>query len=432
MNRNFITKNMFDGDTEKFNAEVDRVMGLYGRSEETKLASREEAVREIVADSTIKIINSDEFAQKLSNYDESLATKIKNVVKEYLEKLKTLISRMEQRLKKENIYKDIKDVETQITLFMEALEGAKNSSVVAIGSGSTYFQIVQDEKGKNYVLLKEHNIFDNKPKDVAPHKFIQDELKSHVGEMYPILSSGKSVYIGEDLPKEYTHSEYTKKLVRTKQYSKLNVKNQSVKNLGEIINIGTNEEWEKNKKDKHKNDAKHGWYRYDSRVGVLSKNKKNIRIYSLNLLCHHAEDGKVNLYDFIDIGYNKTIKNTVVAMLSSNNDISVDKTSKTSNTAQTTVLSDNNISDKNKEIKKNFSSVEDKGQKQINDSAEYEKLEKENKKLLERVSPLILTLPVFCKFNELFHLAVNLFLEKYTLLLTIFCLLSTYLLKDIF
>ena len=68
------------------------------------------------------------------------------------------------------------------------------------------------------------------------HQVIADYIATEVGNIYPIIESGQSVYIGRELPGEFTQSKYTKQILKSRP-DFMNAKNQSVQNLGEIINI---------------------------------------------------------------------------------------------------------------------------------------------------------------------------------------------------
>ena len=60
-----------------------------------------------------------------------------------------------------------------------------------------------------------------------------------------------------------------------------------------------------NKKVKHRNDAKYGWYRYNLKFALPVYNNKNekikVNIYNAELLVRHAQDRKLYLYDIINI-----------------------------------------------------------------------------------------------------------------------------------
>lgn len=59
------------------------------------------------------------------------------------------------------------------------------------------------------------------------------------------------------------------------------------------------------KKEKHRRNAKYGWYRYDSRFALPvydgSGEIERYNIFRASLLIRHASDGRMYLYDIIDI-----------------------------------------------------------------------------------------------------------------------------------
>lgn len=59
------------------------------------------------------------------------------------------------------------------------------------------------------------------------------------------------------------------------------------------------------KKEKHRRNAKYGWYRYDSRFALPvydgSGEVERHNIFHASLLIRHASDGRMYLYDIIDI-----------------------------------------------------------------------------------------------------------------------------------
>ena len=62
---------------------------------------------------------------------------------------------------------------------------------------------------------------------------------------------------------------------------------------------------EETKKEKHDKDAKHGWYRYESRFAlpVFGDNGEVARynVFHVAMILRHAEDGKKYLYDIMNI-----------------------------------------------------------------------------------------------------------------------------------
>ena len=99
-----------------------------------------------------------------------------------------------------------KNKETNDTLF-EKQEGRRNVSVI------------QDVDGNNIVIINDIRF---KGKRSIDWKEVREYLKEYVGEFYTIAATGDVVYIGSDLPKEYSGSNYTNSLKGTNAKAKAN------------------------------------------------------------------------------------------------------------------------------------------------------------------------------------------------------------------
>ena len=158
--------------------------------------------------------------------------------------------------------------------------------------------IIQDIDGNQIVLINDV-IF--KGKRSVEWKDVEKYLRQYVGEFYQIADTKDIIYIGTDLPDEYVGSNYTKHIKWTVAKAKAN----AVQAIPEMIEIATSKTYENNKKDKHRRQAKNGWYRYDSRFAlpVYGDNGEIERynIFSARLLIRHASSGKMYLYDVLEI-----------------------------------------------------------------------------------------------------------------------------------
>lgn len=142
-------------------------------------------------------------------------------------------------------------------------------------------------------------------KDLTNYKKVAAYIADHIGEVYTILESGSKVYIGENLPSEYTQSEYTRALLR-KSPKTLTAKNKAIGSFGEMIEIATNRRWEKTKHTANK-DAKYGVYRYSTAFAFpVKQNNKitNIKSFDAELVILNSSDGKKYLYDIVNIKEN--------------------------------------------------------------------------------------------------------------------------------
>lgn len=146
--------------------------------------------------------------------------------------------------------------------------------------------------------------------DTRDYKVAETYLKTLVNTEHPfatILVDAQPVYIGKDLPGEYKGSEYTHGL----NSSTRQVKMQAATNLDEMLLLAENGEWRDNVKEKHKQDAKNGWYRYSTRFALpvldIKKAVDHYTVYSGTLLIRNDADGKSYLYDLLDIKKEKVI-----------------------------------------------------------------------------------------------------------------------------
>jgi len=173
--------------------------------------------------------------------------------------------------------------------------GAKESS----GSGVASREV----NGKTVAWIENSGLSSNQLQD---YRSIANYIAKHIGEVYKIIESGQSVYIGEDLPSEYTQSKYTSYL-KNRNRPLLRAKNKAVDAFGDMIEIATNRRWEKPIHSGNK-DAKYGMYRYDTAfafpVKDQSGNTVGVKCFDAELVIRNASDGKKYLYDIVNIKEN--------------------------------------------------------------------------------------------------------------------------------
>ena len=107
--------------------------------------------------------------------------------------------------------------------------------------------------------------------------------------------------IGDDLPSEYSGSKYTHSIKGTNAKAKAN----AVQGIPEMIEISTGRYFRENNKGKHNWNARNGWYRYDTyfALPVYGDNEdiERYNVFHASLIIRHANDGKMYLYDILDI-----------------------------------------------------------------------------------------------------------------------------------
>lgn len=161
-------------------------------------------------------------------------------------------------------------------------------------NGNGNIEIIKDADGKSLVVVNDIRF---KRRRNINWKGVEAYLKEYIGKCYEILETSEKVYIGGDFPNEFSHSKDTKSLKGANAKAKANA-SQALEGL---IQIASNKSYAEDYKKKHKNKAKHGWYRYDSRfalpVYAEEGEVERYNIFSVRLLVRHDKDGY--LYDIL-------------------------------------------------------------------------------------------------------------------------------------
>ena len=144
--------------------------------------------------------------------------------------------------------------------------------------------VIKDVNGKQIVIVNDIRF---KGKRNIDWDEVEQYLKQYVGEFIEIAESKEIIYIGSDLPDEYSSSKYTAKLKGALAKAKAN----AAQGIPEIIEIAENKRFQENLERKHSKNAKYGWYRYDSRYNI----------FHAELVIRHSENRKLYLYDIINI-----------------------------------------------------------------------------------------------------------------------------------
>lgn len=158
--------------------------------------------------------------------------------------------------------------------------------------------IIEDSVGNKIVFINDI-VFKGK-RSIAWSE-VETYLKQFVGEVYTIEKTEDLIYIGADLPDEYAHSNYTMILKGTNAKAKAN----AAQGLPEIIEIASKRAHKDNYKEKHGKDAKYGWYGYESRFALPVLNSDGeigrYNVFKVLMIVRHAENGKMYLYDIVNI-----------------------------------------------------------------------------------------------------------------------------------
>ncbi|MBO4750935.1 MAG: hypothetical protein J5546_11530 [Lachnospiraceae bacterium] len=159
-------------------------------------------------------------------------------------------------------------------------------------------EIIYDCNGRKLVRI---NAIQFGGKRNMDWKNVKEYLKAYVGEVYKVSETKDFIYIGSDLPDEYTGSRYTYKLMGAIAKAKAN----ATQGIPELIEIADNKRYRENTDQRHVYNAKLGWYRYDSRFALPifdeSGRIERYNAFRATMLIRHAADEKMYLYDILDI-----------------------------------------------------------------------------------------------------------------------------------
>ncbi|MBQ9341541.1 MAG: hypothetical protein IJT81_04200 [Lachnospiraceae bacterium] len=159
-------------------------------------------------------------------------------------------------------------------------------------------EVITDNKGNKFVRINDIRF---KGKRSVDWNDVKEYLEKYVGEIYTIAEGNEIIYIGTDLPDEYTGSRYTHKLMGTIAKAKANAS----QGIPELLEIADNKRFRENNDKRHLRNARFGWYRYDSRfeLPVFDEggNVERYNRFRVTMLIRHAADGNMYLYDILDI-----------------------------------------------------------------------------------------------------------------------------------
>lgn len=269
--------------------------------------TRDDVMDELAADFAGDMLDDAALFAKFSKENRTAAQKLLDSLKEFLNKVRNLFTGKYRDMAAQEAYgkdfAELEDIAKQWQAAFDAAERQAEKTKTAVGKGDGVRYMIRNVGGETMTVIDTKN-------DTRDFKAAEAYLKTLVDADHPfstILADAQPVYVGKDLPGEYRSSEYSKNLRK----SILEVKMQAATNLDEMVLLAENGEWRNNVKPKHAEDAKNGWYRYDTQFAVPILNaKKDIdhyTVYGGTLLIRNDADGKSYLYDLIDIEKKKVI-----------------------------------------------------------------------------------------------------------------------------
>lgn len=158
--------------------------------------------------------------------------------------------------------------------------------------------IIRDADGNKIVMINDIRF---KGKRRIDWEDVEAYLRQYIGDFYEIVESADMVYIGSDFADEFSGSKDSARLKGTLAKAKAN----AAQEIPQLIETASGKRYKDNLAGKHAHDAKYGWYRYDSRFALpvygSDGEVERYNIFRVEMLIRHAEDGKMYLYDLVNI-----------------------------------------------------------------------------------------------------------------------------------
>ena len=290
---------------DRFDRLLKRKAAQYGynmESEQGRLACDEEVIAELCEGMLSDKDRLERFAERHTDTALTLKDRLTKILNAIHATLKDTFGQNQNRIS--DMITDEKTADKWLDGLDEVLKKVQEKQQTEeFSDAGTKFSILEIVDGKKIAWVENSGL---SRKDLQNYKKVAEYIGEHIGEAYTIIESGSKVYIGEDLPGEYTQSEYTRRLL-AKNRAALFAKKKAVGVFGDMIEIATNRRWEKTKHT-HNKDAKYGMYRYDTCFAFPVKNNAgkvvDVKAYDAELLIRNASNGKKYLYDIVNIKEN--------------------------------------------------------------------------------------------------------------------------------
>ena len=158
--------------------------------------------------------------------------------------------------------------------------------------------VIRDLEGRTVVVLHDLRF---KGRQNINWDEVEQYVKEFVGECYEVAAYADKIFIGVDFPEEFGGSNDSARLKGTLAKAKAN----AAQGLPQLIEVATNKRFQENMKMKHAKDAKFGWYRYTTNFALPVYDSEGqlerYNVFRIEMLVRHAEDGKLYLYDLVNI-----------------------------------------------------------------------------------------------------------------------------------
>lgn len=175
----FVAQKMNEKKAGSFEKAINRRMELYGRSEKTRLSSRDDARREVIADSTRALFEDKNFPKELAQHDVSLARKIADILKKIIAQIKQVVKannlREAQRQEFSALWNNLVTLQELRDRFIAAAKAQTENETS--GTGGTQYELKDFSFDKQTALNNMKTIVSmNNVKNLTGNEFEKGEV----------------------------------------------------------------------------------------------------------------------------------------------------------------------------------------------------------------------------------------------------------------
>lgn len=315
--------------------EIEKYRDAYREQQGQELA-RDDAIEEIVADSTGMYLNDEQLLKETVQDNPTMAQRVVEWLKSVCDALKELISDRGLSRAARYMAKDLAVYEKARDLWMQEIETAKDAfglfepdtekkagdkfkiaepteikeervevAPVQQGNNGMRYSLTISEDGETLYesdgrgipiigagLVKQNDIREHKSE---VRSVIKSLIKELIGEKVTVKADGRTVEFDSASAREFAYSNDTKR----KADAYLKAKFNAVEKAREIIENAVAPRWEENHEEKHRFDAKRGWTKY--RANFALSDGGNISMYDAELIIKMSGNSHDYFYDIVKV-----------------------------------------------------------------------------------------------------------------------------------
>ena len=268
--------------------------------------SLEEAIAEYVADSCESIFNNKDVLDHIQQTNKTLFGQIRDYVKDLIDRVRNAMKNSQSSMTAAGmrmVNGNLRELAKRFNLAYDEAISGRTENETTKGEEINRKSVAELSDGTR-IAIEDTNLLDLKPESMKMSDFIYDYLRDHINENEIAQATSDVIYLGADLPNEYIASDYTKDLIRGNR-KKLIIKNRAAGILLDAIVAADNKNGPNPAKHPKNKNAKLGVYKFNTKLAFPVKDRAgniaSYNVYSAQLIVNHNSNGKLELYDIMDI-----------------------------------------------------------------------------------------------------------------------------------